>query len=178
MRVSDPLPIHTYFLKYSKSVKSQNIILKFNTCLYIYVSNIIGLICDCFLLVRFDLFFWKEIDKKMPIWKNLFCLFFKCFALWIRRAIQANSLCLALRWFDVRGRGWGEEGGGVKLLTLKMWQFLINFSPLFLELRNHYKHVLNSPWYISGFQTIVRLQSCRQFREWKSSFMKWLMNRG
>ena len=30
---------------------------------------------------------------------------------------------------------------------------LDNFSPLFLELKNHYQHVLKSPRYISGFQT-------------------------
>ena len=46
---------------------------------------------------------------------------------------------------------------------------------LFLKLKYHYKHVLNSPQYISGFQTlspcqlqqwmvIVRLQSFSQFR--------------
>ena len=47
------------------SGESQNIILNFNTVipsLFSYVSNIIGLICDCFLL-RFDLF-WDKIDKK------------------------------------------------------------------------------------------------------------------
>ena len=51
----------------------------------------------------------------------------------------------------------------------------LQFSPLFLELKNHYKHVLDSPWYISGFQTVflwrfrqgtvtIRLQSFSQFR--------------
>ena len=35
-----------------------------------------------------------------------------------------------------------------------MWQFYKNFSPLILELKNHYKHVLNSPRYIYGFQTL------------------------
>ena len=39
-----------------------------------------------------------------------------------------------------------------------MWQFQTNFTPLFLELKNHYKHVLNSPRYTSGFQT---LSTCR-----------------
>ena len=58
--------------------------------------------------------------------------------------------------------------------TLKK-SLLSDFSPLFLQLKNHYKHVLNSSWYISGFQTlspcrsqqgmvIVRLQSFNQFR--------------
>ena len=56
-----------------------------------------------------------------------------------------------------------------------MWQFQTNFSPVFLELKNHYKHVLNSPKYIFGFQTlpllcfqqrivIVRSQSFSRFR--------------
>ena len=48
-----------------------------------------------------------------------------------------------------------------QLLTLKMWQFLTNFSPLLLEIKNHYKHVPNSPRHISGFQT---LSPCR-FRQ-------------
>ena len=43
---------------------------------------------------------------------------------------------------------------GFKLLTLKMWQFQTNFSLLFLELKNHYKQVLNSLQYISGFQML------------------------
>ena len=58
--------------------------------------------------------------------------------------------------------------------TLKK-SLLPDFSPLFLQLKNHYKHVLNSSWYISGFQTlspcrsqkgmvIVKLQSFSQFR--------------
>ena len=58
--------------------------------------------------------------------------------------------------------------------TLKK-SLLSHFSPLFLELKNHCKHVLNSPWYISGFQTVslccfrqepvtIRLQSFSQFR--------------
>ena len=55
--------IHTYFLKHSKSGESQNFILKFNPSLFSFVSNIIGLICDYFLL-RFDLFLWDKIDKK------------------------------------------------------------------------------------------------------------------
>ena len=48
------------------SGESQDIILNFNTVipsLFSFVSNIIGLIWDCFLL-RFDLFFWDEIDKR------------------------------------------------------------------------------------------------------------------
>ena len=83
-----------------------------------------------------------------------------------------NSLCHAQCRFDVRE---GGGGWGFKLLTLKMWQFQTNFSPLLLELKNHYKHVLNSPRYISGFQTlspcrswqgiiIVRSQSFSRFR--------------
>ena len=62
-----------------------------------------------------------------------------------------------------------------KLLMLKIRQFWTNFFPLFLELTNHYKHVLNSPRYISSFQTlspyrsqqvivIVRSQSFSRFR--------------
>ena len=58
--------------------------------------------------------------------------------------------------------------------TLKE-SLLSHFSSLFLELKNHYKHVLNSPWYISGFQAVslccfrqepvtIRLQSFSQFR--------------
>ena len=50
-------------LKHQKSGESQNIILTLIPSLLSYVSNIIGLICDCFLL-RFDVFFWNEIDKK------------------------------------------------------------------------------------------------------------------
>ena len=58
--------------------------------------------------------------------------------------------------------------------TLKK-SLLSDLSPLFLQVKNHYKHVLNLSWYISGFQTlspcrsrqgivIVRLQSFNQFR--------------
>ena len=46
--------------------ESQSIILNFNTVipsLFSYVSSIIGLMRDYFLL-RFDLFFWDKIDKK------------------------------------------------------------------------------------------------------------------
>ena len=46
--------------------ESQGIILNFNTVihgLFSYVSSVIGLMWDCFLL-RFDLFFWDKIDKK------------------------------------------------------------------------------------------------------------------
>ena len=35
-----------------------------------------------------------------------------------------------------------------------MWQFQTNCSLLFSEIKNHYKHVLNSPLYISGFQVL------------------------
>ena len=53
-----------------------------------------------------------------------------------------------------------------------MWQFYTSFSSLFLELKDHCKHVLNSPRYISGFQmllscrsiVIVRSQSFSRFR--------------
>ena len=43
-----------------------------------------------------------------------------------------------------------------------MLQFQTNFSPLFLELKNHYKHVLISPRYISGFQTLSPCRSRRR----------------
>ena len=49
-------------IKNSKSGESQNITY-IEVCLFSYVSNITGLICDCFLL-RFNPFFWDEIDKK------------------------------------------------------------------------------------------------------------------
>ena len=56
-----------------------------------------------------------------------------------------------------------------------MWQFWTNISPLILEIKNHYKHGLNSHRYISRFQTlspcgtrqgfiIVRSQSFSRFR--------------
>ena len=50
-----------------------------------------------------------------------------------------------------------QRGCGLKLLMLKMWQFQTNVSPLFLEIKNHYKHMLNSPLYIFGFQTLSML---------------------
>ena len=71
---------------------------------------------------------------------------------------------------DLTLRGWG-----LKLLTFKNVTVLDKLFTLFLELKNHYKYVLNSPQYISGFQMltpchsqqgiiIIRLQSFSQFR--------------
>ena len=87
-----------------------------------------------------------------------------------RGAIQAH--CATFNVNSTLGVG---EGGGFKLLTLTMWKFQTNFSPLFLELKNHYKHMLNSPQYIFGFQmlspwrsrqgiVIVRSQSFNRLR--------------
>ena len=108
------------------SGESQNIILNCNTVipsLFSYVPNIIGLICDCFLL-RFDLLFWNEIDKNMPIWK-------RCFAFWIRGAIQTH--CATLKDWAFR-----YVLFFLSLKSILKKSLLSDFSPLFLQLKNHY----------------------------------------
>ena len=56
--------------------------------LFSYVLNIIGLICDSFLL-RFDLFFWDKVNKKYTNLEEP-DLLFKCFWFWVLNKIESQ----------------------------------------------------------------------------------------